>query len=138
MTQKVTVLSVSGNMAKVLYDRPTACHGDCDHCAGGCGSMAAKERLIVEAENRIGAAPGDQVLIEGETPKVVKAVFLVYVLPVVLFFVGYFVAAHVGASPALGGGIGFVLGLLAAVLESRRQQKNGTEIAYRVVSFARD
>ena len=135
MTQRVTVLSVSGTRAKVIHHRPTACHGDCDHCEGGCGSMAARESLIVEAENVIGARPGDQVMIEGDSGKVASAILLVYVLPLILFFVGYFLGAGIGHG-ALCGIIGFVLGLLAAVLESRRQRKRGTEISFRIVSFA--
>lgn len=88
MKQKVMVLSTSGNMARVSYHRPTACHGDCSKCAGGCGSMAAKEEIIVSAENLVGAKTGDFVYIEGETKKVAWAIVLVYVIPVVLFWPG--------------------------------------------------
>lgn len=135
MTQRVTVLSVSGTSARVIHHRPTACHGDCDHCEGGCGSMAAKESLVVEAENLIGAKPGDQVVIEGETGKVASAILLVYVLPLILFFLGYFLGDRFGHG-ILCSIIGFVLGLLCAILESRRQRKRGTEISFRIVSFA--
>lgn len=134
MTQRVTVLSVSGTSARVIHHRPTACHGDCDHCEGGCGSMAAKESLVVEAENLIGAKPGDQVVIEGETGKVASAILLVYVLPLILFFFGYFLGDRFGHG-ILCSIIGFVLGLLCAILESRRQRKRGTEISFRIVSF---
>ena len=127
MTQKVTVLSVSGTMAKVIHNRPTACHGDCDNCAGGCGAMAAKERIIVEAENLIGARPGDTVNIEGQTGKVALAIGLVYVLPLVLFFLGYFLTASL-ASVALRylvAAVGFFSGILIAVLYDRHMKKQG-------------
>ncbi len=136
MTQKVTVLSVSGTTAKVIHSRPTACHGDCDHCAGGCGSMAAKEKIIVEAENLIGARPGDQVVIEGATRKVAAAIVLVYVLPLVLFFLAYFLTAHFSGPANLMAIIGFCLGLLMAVGVSRSQKKKGTEIRFRITAFA--
>lgn len=138
MKQKVRVLSVEGTLAKVIHKRPTACHGDCDHCAGGCGSMAATERIIVEAENLIGAKPGDTVIIEGESRKVAWAIALVYVIPLVLFFLGYFLGQSIMFLPAVLGIIGFILGLFLAVIVSRRQSKAGREIRFRIVSFAED
>lgn len=135
MKQKVMVLSTSGNMARVSYRRPTACHGDCSKCAGGCGSMAAKEEIIVSAENLIGAKTGDSVYIEGETKKVAWAIVLVYVIPVVLFLTGYFLGQQWGCGNLIGA-LGFFLGLALAVLESRRQKKRGQEIRYQIVSYA--
>ena len=135
MKQKVMVLSTSGNMARVSYRRPTACHGDCSKCAGGCGSMAAKEEIIVSAENLIGAKTGDSVYIEGETKKVAWAIVLVYVIPVVLFMAGYFLGQQWGCGNLIGV-LGFFLGLALAVLESRRQKKRGQEIRYQIVSYA--
>jgi positive regulator of sigma E activity len=61
---------------------------------------------------------------------------LVYVLPLLLFFLGYFFAEGVSGYGTLAGILGFLLGLLIAVLVSRRQQKNGTEIRYQVVAYA--
>ena len=135
MKQKVMVLSTSGNMARVSYRRPTACHGDCSKCAGGCGSMVAKEEIIVSAENLIGAKTGDSVYIEGETKKVAWAIVLVYVIPVVLFLTGYFLGQQWGHGNLIGV-LGFFLGLALAVLESRRQKKRGQEIRYQIVSYA--
>lgn len=135
MKQKVMVLSTSGEMARVQYHRPTACHGDCSKCAGGCGAMAAQEELIVSARNLIGARVGDTVYIEGETKKVAWAILLVYVIPVVLFLLGYFLGQHWGHGNLIGV-LGFFLGLVLAVLESRRQKIRGQEIQYRIVSFA--
>ena len=135
MKQKVMVLSTCGRTAKVQYHRPTACHGDCSKCAGGCGAMAAQEEIIVSAENLIGARVGDAVYIEGETKKVAWAILLVYVIPVVLFFAGYFLGQRWGHGSGIGI-LGFFLGLGLAVLESRRQKQRGQEIQYQIVSFA--
>ena len=136
MQQKVTVLSSRNGVARVCYQRPTACHGDCSKCAGGCGSMAAKEEIIVSADDPIGVKPGDTVMIQGETKKVVWAIALVYVLPVVLFFLGYFMGQQWGHGNLIGV-LCFFLGLGLAVLESRRQKKRGSEIHYRVVSLVK-
>ena len=107
-------------------------------CAGGCGAMAAKERIIVEAENLIGARPGDTVNIEGQTGKVALAIGLVYVLPLILFFLGYFLCEGLwgaGVPAAIGG---FLLGILIAVIVGRGQRKKGKEISFRIVSFANE
>lgn len=133
MRQTVTVTAVSGRTATVSYDRPTACHGDCSHCAGGCGETAAKERITVRAENLIGAAPGDRVVIETESGRVFSAIFLVYALPVILFFLGYFMLSGRDLG-ALGGGLGFLFGLAAAIGLSRG--RFGKSIRFRIVSFA--
>jgi positive regulator of sigma E activity len=98
--------------------------------------MAAQENLIVEAENRIGASAGDWVMIEGATRKVAAAIGLVYVLPLALFFLGYFLAQELTGIGTQAGILGFLLGLLIAVLVSRRQQKKGTQIHYQVVAYA--
>ena len=47
------------------------------------------------------ASVGDRVLLEGETRQVLGFAVLVYLLPLVLFFVGY----GVGAGMKLGGGL---------------------------------
>ena len=135
MKQKVMVRSVSGETAQVQYHRPTACHGECSKCAGGCGAMAAQEEIVVTAQNLIGAKVGDTVYIEGETKKVAWAILLVYVIPVVLFLIGYFLGQQWDRGNLIGI-LGFFLGLVLAVLESRRQRKRGQEIQYRIVSFA--
>ena len=135
MKQKVMVRSVSGETAQVQYHRPTACHGDCSKCAGGCGAMAAQEEIVVTAQNLIGAKVGDTVYIEGETKKVAWAILLVYVMPVVLFLIGYFLGQQWDRGNLIGI-LGYFLGPVLAVLESRRQRKRGQEIQYRIVSFA--
>lgn len=135
MKQTVTVTALSGTFAEVSYLRPTACHGDCDHCAGGCGEMAAKEQVTVRAENTIGAAVGDRVVIETETGKVFSAIFLVYALPIVLFFLGYFLLSGRGLGP-LGGVLGFILGTAAAVILSRGRL--GSSIRFCIVAFAQN
>ena len=78
---------------------------------------------------------GDRVVIETETGKVFSAILLVYALPVVLFFVGYFLLSGRGFGP-LGGILGFALGTAAAVLLSRGRL--GKSIRFRIVAFAQD
>lgn len=121
--------------AQIIHVRQSACSGDCHECAGGC--TAAKETMLIEADNPIGAQVGDFVRMESDTKSVMAAITVMYILPLVLFFGGYALGAWLGLSGALVGGLGFVLGLLAAVAEDRRQQKSSKTV-YRLVGFATD
>lgn len=48
--------------------------------------------IKARARNDIGAQPGDKVVVESSTKKIFGVVALVYVLPVVLFLLGYFLS----------------------------------------------
>ena len=119
--------------AQIIHVRESACSGDCHECAGGC--TAAKETMLIEADNPIGAQVGDFVRMESDTKSVMAAIAVMYVLPLVLFFAGYALGVWLGISGALVGCIGFVLGLLAAIAEDRRQQKNHKTV-YTLVGYA--
>ena len=117
MEQIVRVKEVSPNgMAQVIHQRESACSGDCHKCSG-CG--AAKEFMIFEAVNHIGASKGDIVVIQSETGPVMKAVGVFYVLPLVLFFLGYYLGTFLNAGGVVGG-LGFALGIGLAVLYDRK------------------
>lgn len=105
--------------ATVFLQRESACSGDCHKCSG-CG--AAKEVMIVEARNPIGASRGDLVVLETKTGPVMKAVGVFYVLPLVLFFGGYMLGSlwNLGG---LMGCLGFVGAIALSVLYDRKVAK---------------
>ena len=105
--------------ATVFLQRESACSGDCHKCSG-CG--AAKEVMIVLAQNPIGAGRGDLVVLETKTGPVMKAVGVFYVLPLILFFGGYLLGTLVNLS-GLCGCLGFVLAICLAVLYDRKIAK---------------
>ena len=111
---KVRSLNVDGT-AQVVVIRESACSGDCHKCSG-CG--AAKETLIFEAVNAIGAKPGDTVIVKTESGPVLTGAMVLYMVPLALFFLGYFLGDLVGFG-ALAGCLGFVLGIVAAALYDR-------------------
>ena len=88
--------------AQVMVIRQSACSGDCHKCSG-CG--AVQETLLFEAENPVGAKPGDLVTVKSESGPVLRSAAVLYMLPLVLFFLGYALGAR--------GGIGALLGCLA-------------------------
>ena len=105
MTQQGTIKKLLPNgLAEVEVTRRSACGHDCAKC-GGCGGLET-QTLYVTARNHAHASVGDRVLLEGETRQVLGFAVLVYLLPLVLFFVGY----GVGAGMKLGGGLSSLIG----------------------------
>ena len=102
--------------AQVIHVRQSACSGDCHRCSG-CG--AAKETLLLTAQNPIGARPGQVVTIHSNSGPVLLDAAVLYMMPLVLFFVGYLILDVLCKRGALGGCLAFVLGILSAKLYDR-------------------
>lgn len=135
MEQIVRVRNTHDNgMATVIHVRESACSGDCHKCSG-CG--AAKETVIFDAFNGIGAAPGDLVVVQSETAPVMKAVAVFYVLPMVLFFLGYWLGDAMWRLGSLVGCLGFAGGIALAVAYDRAFAKKDP-ITYTITGFAGD
>ncbi len=117
MEQKAKICGVnSDGTAKVLVIRESACSGDCHKCSG-CG--AAKETIFFDAVNPIGAGVGDMVTVSSESGPVLAGAAVLYMVPLVLFFLGYFLGELAGFG-ALGGCLGFLLGISCAALYDRK------------------
>lgn len=132
MEQLVRVRKVhQDGTATVFHVRESACSGDCHKCSG-CG--AAKEAIVVEARNAIGAQVGDLVKIEAESGPVLKAAVVMYMVPMILFFVGYAIGAIWGLG-ALVGGLFFALSIALVVVYDRKVVKKN-ETVYTITKFA--
>ena len=118
--------------ADIILVRESACSGDCHKCSG-CG--AAKETMIVTAENPIRAQVGDFVTLTSDTASIMKAVVAVYLVPLVLFFAGYALGAALGISGGLVGGLGFCLGVAFAIWFDRYTAKK-EETVYTITGYA--
>lgn len=117
MKQQVRVRSVHDDgTAEVIHVRQSACSGDCHQCAG---CAAAQETLILTVRNPIGAKPGELVEITSHTGPVLLAAAILYMLPIVLFFLGYLAGTTMWEKGALTGCLGFALGIGVAVLYDR-------------------
>ena len=135
MEQLVRVKEVYDNgTAQVVCIRESACSGDCHKCSG-CG--AAKEAILVTADNPIGAEVGDFVKIRSETGPVLKAAVVLYMLPLILFFAGYAIGVALELSGAVTGSLAFVLSIVLIVLYDRRMAKIDRTI-YTITGFAAD
>ena len=119
--------------ATVIHIRESACSGDCHKCSG-CG--AAKEAILLEAKNPIGAKPGDLVTIESESGPVLKAAAVMYMLPMVLFFAGYALGAALWQRGGLVGCLAFLASIGLAVVYDRKVVKK-QNTGYTIIRFAK-
>lgn len=126
MTQIATVERIiNSGYAEISVPRKSACGHDCEECAG-CGVSGAP--IYARAVNSIGAQPGQKVVVESSTKKMLRIVIFVYLIPVVLFLAGYLVMAALSASVGvqyLVAVLGFVAGILAAIAYDRRLKALG-------------
>ena len=120
--------------AQVICIRESACSGDCHKCSG-CG--AAKETILLTAENPIGASAGDLVILRSGTAPVLKAAAVLYVMPLVLFFAGYALAAVWNLSGGLCGSVAFVCSIALVVVYDRRMAKQNKTV-YTITGYAGD
>lgn len=122
MTQIATIeRDLGGGYAEISVPRKSACGHDCEECAG-CGMTGAA--IKARARNDIGAQPGDKVVVESSTRKIFGVVALVYVLPVVLFLLGYFLSEGLTEGWRYAIAIGAAaLSFLASVVYDRKAKR---------------
>lgn len=126
MTQIATVERIiDADHAVISVPRKSACGHDCEECAG-CGVSGAAVKA--KALNTAGAEPGQKVVVESDTKKMLRIVALVYLIPVVLFIFGYLIPALMGASVAVqytAALLGFAAGIAVAIAYDRRLKARG-------------
>ena len=100
--------------AKVVFDRKSAC----DKCRMCLTASGEKMKVYVEVKNTLGAKAGDKVGVQMSDGFVLKAAFIVYVIPVVLVGAGLAIfrkfnnlilLAVVAAGLLLGAGVGILV-----------------------------
>lgn len=74
------VIEISNNISKVKEIK----HGDCENC----GSCAGSNAMVVDVNNQVGAKIGDKVIFEFKQDNILKAAFIIYVLPLAAIFIG--------------------------------------------------
>ena len=131
MTQIATVEKIlPGGFVEISVPRKSACGHDCEECAG-CGMTGAA--IHARAKDPVGVRPGQKVVVESATRKILGVVALVYLLPVVGFLLGYFL------SEGLAEGVRYAIAIGAAALAFRpsvaydRHAKKTEALTYTVV-----
>ncbi len=132
MTQEAVVTKLLPNqMAEVAVARTTACGGSC----GSCESCIFQGEIKTVARNLIDARPGQKVVIASKSSSVFGAAALVYVMPIVLFILGYALAYLLGASEGLCVAVSFAALLLsgAILVFTQRHKKNQQAFTFDIV-----
>ena len=101
--------------AEVRVRRMSSCGKACESC-GGCA--APEEIISVSAQNAINAPEGSRVVIESGSGRTLGLAALVYLAPIVLFFIGW--AFH-----PIAGVAGLAAGIGAVIITGRTLKKRG-------------
>ena len=123
MTQIARVVDVLQNgLVEVEVRRMCACNHNCDGCSTHC--RINDEHVKVVAKNDAGAAEGDNVVIQSKTSQILGIAAIVYIVPIMLFFIGYILSSGLGESTSVLIGVGaFLIGIIIAYLYSRHLKK---------------
>ncbi len=133
MTQEAIIRKkISPEKAEAEVIRGTSCGDDC----ASCGVCKYASKIRVEVINDLCAQIGDRVQIETQSSRILGAVTLVYIMPFILFFVGYAVAWRLGMGE--GGAVlmsfaFLAVGLVAAAVISRLRKNS--PITYRITKI---
>lgn len=124
------VMEASGGTAKVMMTRS----GSCESCGAAGSCKAVSDDRVMEADNPLGAEPGQQVVLKIESGLFLKATFLTYMLPVIFLFLGAYLGGKYGQEisgaisvdnwQALGGVASLVLSAVLVRLYDRKIKKS--------------
>lgn len=127
MTQEAIVTGIyDDGTADVVVERAALCGGDCNTC----DSCMYENTIKVRVQNPIDAPKGAHVYLETDSVKILGATVAIYVVPLILFFIGYGIAGLFGGTEKiciLSAFAGLILGfVLSATVLRRRHKKNPT------------
>lgn len=111
MYQTGIVEELSKDMAKIRIQRSTACGETC----ASCGMCPAKD-MVISALNKPNAKVGDTVSVYLSDAKILKAAFLVYIIPIIMLVIGYAIGIKWYGSENAGILFGFVALIVSFVL----------------------
>ncbi|OPY61549.1 MAG: SoxR reducing system protein RseC [Pelotomaculum sp. PtaU1.Bin065] len=77
------IITMDGKIAKVRASR----HSDCDSC----GACPGDKATVMDAYNRVDAKVGQRVIIQISEAHMLKAAFVVYMLPLLTTFMGFLI-----------------------------------------------
>ncbi|HOA81350.1 MAG TPA: SoxR reducing system RseC family protein [Defluviitaleaceae bacterium] len=83
------VINIKNNIAIVSMTRNEACQK-----CGACSHGHKSEEMILEAKNLCNAKIGDKVVIDLASSDFLKATFIMYGLPLILLFTGFFLGYY--------------------------------------------
>jgi len=132
MTQKALVKSVTDRYAVVEVSRSSMCDGcsqkNCQSHTCSAGEIfGAGKQMCTKAVNRVGAVPGDVVLVESEDKTVLSKAALVFLMPLAVCILFYTIAERLCSNMTVhyvAAGIGFVIAFcILGCIEHRRSEQ---------------
>ena len=102
--------------------------------------MMKSAPVSVLAQNPLGAKPGDKVIVASDSGSILGAAAMVYLLPIILFFLGYFIAQAEGMIESVciaAGGACFALAMVIIILMDRKMKRRSKEL-FSIVEICRD
>ncbi len=127
----IVIKLVDQHRAEVEVERGTACGGNC----GSCEACVFQNTIRTVAQNTVSALPGQRVTIESKTTAVLGAAALLYIVPFILFFIGYAIAAALQLSQGLcilASAVFFCIGIALNVVIQRNRKKES--ITFEIIS----
>ena len=123
-TEQGIVVEVIDNVAKIRVGR----HNDCKNC----GACPGSDSVIISATNKLGAKPGQRVAFQMKEVNVLRAAFVVFILPLLAIFIGALLGGVIGGYiglnihvfQAIGGIFTFLLSLVFIKLFDRATTKS--------------
>lgn len=109
--QEGIVIEVEGRIAKVKTSR----HNDCENC-GACPGNSA---IVISAFSPMQVKPGQRVVVEVQEINMLKAAFVVYLMPLLAIFLGalagYGIAGYFAMDGLVFSAAGGILFLLISI-----------------------
>ena len=134
MTQDAVVTKVFPNgMAEVVVARGTACGSNC----GNCESCVFQNEIKALAKNSVHANQGEKVVIESLSSRIFGAAFIVYIVPMLVFVIGYIIAASCGLSEGMSVLCSFIAfcAAVAVIVVYQRRSKRKNPIKFEIVKL---
>lgn len=135
MEEEGVVVATEGDIAKVKVKR----HSDCENC----GACPGNQAMLVDVRNPLGAHINQRVGFRIQESNMLKAAFVVFILPLAASVVGYigvqFLAEHYSHYSGWMGTLGAVTGFLTALLyirnydRSARKNRGMLPVAYKII-----
>lgn len=136
MQQRAVVTNTKGKLAEIEVRRATMCdgcekNGGCSHSCELSGIVAGSQTMRTTALNKVGANIGDIVEVETESTKVLGYAALVFLLPILVCAVFYYLTYTIVSAEApaiIAAVVSFVLTFLGISIFDRKKKKKDPDI----------
>lgn len=105
-TEQGLIIEVIDDVAKIKVGR----HNDCKNC----GACPGSDSMIMSASNKIGARPGQRVIFEVKEKNILRAAFIVFILPLIALFIGVILGGIIGERIGFNGHMLQIIGGIVA------------------------